>query len=423
MDIQTKKLAEGITLYMLPDEKFKNCVQGVYFNMPLRKESATGLALLPKLLTAGNAEYPDRTAISMQTEMLYGARLQVGTEKTGEIQAVSFVGDSIADRYVGEELFSSVQALLTTIITNPRTANGAFEEGVFAREKEALREDMKSVVNDKRRFALVRCSEEMCKGEPYGIRAEGMEEDLDVITAESVYTLYQKMLSEARVDIFVTGAFDPEKAQKGAENLARILGGRNASYPETTRKMPKEVQYVEDREAVQQGKLVIGYRTDIDPASDDYFALMVCNGIFGGGTASKLFNHVREKMSLCYYASSGLEKMKGLLFVQSGIEFANYNVALEAIRAQLEEIKAGNISEAEFGGTVQGIVNQLRSYKDSPSLLLGYYRRQAAQGIISDIDTAIAKISAVKPEQIPSVARRIYMDTVYFLNGLGGEAK
>ncbi len=423
MDIQTRKLAEGITLYMLPDEKFKNCVQGIYFSMPLRRETATTLALLPKILTAGNSRFADRSALNMQLETLYGARLRAGADKVGEVQVVSFVGDSIADAYAGEDLFSEMQQLLQTVICAPRIKDNAFDKEAFKREKEALREDIKGIVNDKRRYALVRCSEEMCKDEPYGIRADGREDDLDDITPESAYSLYREMLSSASVDIFVTGAFDTEKAIRGAEGLAAAIGGRGGGYPATERRKAGEVRYVEDREPVQQGKLVIGYRTEIDPASDDYYALMVYNAIFGGGTSSKLFNNVREKMSLCYYASSALERAKGLLFVQSGIEFSNYRVALDAIRAQGEEILAGNVSETEFTGAVQGLINQLRSYKDSPSLLMGYYRRQLPVGTFTDIDTAIEKILAVKPEQIPSIAHQIHMDTVYFLNGTGGDEK
>ena len=43
----------------------------------------------------------------------------------------------------------------------------------------------------------------------------------------------------------------------------------------------------------------------------EYPALVLCNAIFGGTPLSKLFLNVREKLSLCYYASSMLEKLKG----------------------------------------------------------------------------------------------------------------
>ena len=423
MDIKMKTLLEGITLYMLPDDKFKNAVEGIYFTFPLKKETATGLALLPKILTAGNSRYSGRSAITLKTEELYGARVQCGTEKQGESQVVSFVGDSISDRYAGEALYGEVDGLLKTIILEPQMQNGAFPAEIFAREKEGLREDIKSIINDKRRYALLRCSEEMCKNEPYGIRADGTEEDLDRLSSEGVYALYKELLKTAKVDIFVVGAFSPEIAEQRAAEFAAALGARKADYPETTRKKAEEVRFVEDKENVQQGKLVIGYRTDVDPKIPEYYALMVYNAIFGGGTASKLFNNVREKMSLCYYASSGLEKAKGLMFVQSGIEFSKYDVALEAIRKEAEEIRKGNISDAEFYGSVQGIVNQLRSYKDSPGQLLAYYRRQLPFGNLCDIEEIIGKLQAVSKAEVQKVAEKVRMDTVYFLNGTGGDAK
>ncbi len=415
MAIQGTKIAEGINLYTILDNKFKNCLQGVFFSMPLKKETATTLALLPKLLTAANETFEDRTALHAKLETLYGARLKASAEKNGEMQVISFVGDTIADVFAGENLFSQMQTLLQDVLLNPK--NNAFSQEVLDREKEALREDIRGVVNDKRRYALIRCAEEMCKDEPYGIRTDGEEENLDAITTESAWAVYREMLATARVDIFVTGAFDLKMAEAGARKLAAALGGRKASYPETIRRLPGAIKTVEEIRDVSQGKLVIGYRTDVDSASDEYSALMMYNGIFGGGTSSKLFNHVREEMSLCYYASSGLERLKGLLFVQSGIEISKYKVALDAILAQEEEIRKGNITEAEFSGTAQGIINQLRSYKASPGLLMGYYRRQVALPEITDIDTAIENIKKVTPEDVQRISRKVKMDTVYFLKG------
>lgn len=423
MDAKTRKLTEGINLYLMPDHKFKNCVLGIYFGMPLRRETATGLALLPKLLTAGNSVYKGRSALNMELENLYGARLSANSEKVGETQVISFSGDVIQDRYAGEKLFEKLEALLETVIFAPDTEGEGFKSTVFEREKEALREDIRSIVNDKRRYALVRCTEEMCKDEPYGISADGEEAQLTMCTPENTFALYKEMLQKASVDIFVCGAFDEAAACRSLEKFSNRLGGRTVCTQKAIVRVPDTVQYKEDREPVQQGKLVIGYRTDVDPTSEDWYTLLVYNAVFGGGTSSKLFNNVREKMSLCYYASSSLERAKGLMLVQSGIEFDKYEVALSAIRAESEAILNGEISEAEFCGAVQGILNQLRSYKDSPALLVGYLRRQIMAGGISDIDAVIEKIKAVSPEQISQIAKKVHMDTVYFLNGVEGGAK
>ena len=57
---------------------------------------------------------------------------------------------------------------------------------------------------------------------------------------------------------------------------------------------------------ITQAKLVIGLRSGMTHAEDDYFAFRVMTDIFGGGPYSRLFLNVREKMSLCYYCSARL---------------------------------------------------------------------------------------------------------------------
>ncbi len=77
-----------------------------------------------------------------------------------------------------------------------------------------------------------------------------------------------------------------------------------------------------------QGKLNIGFRTNIIYGDTDYFAFQVFNGLFGGFPHSKLFINVREKASLAYYASSCLESHKGLMIVITGIETKNYEQSI-----------------------------------------------------------------------------------------------
>ena len=91
-----------------------------------------------------------------------------------------------------------------------------------------------------------------------------------------------------------------------------------------------------------QGKLALGFRTGGSSIwEDDYPALMMLNALYGGTTTSKLFLNVREKRSLCYYASSQLEKLKGLMLVSSGVEFDKKQEAQDEILAQLENCRQG----------------------------------------------------------------------------------
>src|SRR5690625_7611044 len=66
-----------------------------------------------------------------------------------------------------------------------------------------------------------------------------------------------------------------------------------------------EPQVIIEKQDIQQAKLHLGYRTNSTYQDDDYHALQVFNGVFGGFPSSKLFINVREKNSLAYYAEIG----------------------------------------------------------------------------------------------------------------------
>lgn len=166
-----------------------------------------------------------------------------------------------------------------------------------------------------------------------------------------------------------------------------------------------------------QGKLTLGFRTNVDPRSEDFYALAVCNGIFGAGAHSKLFQNVREKNSLAYYAASRLERMKGLLIAYSGIEIENRERAQDLILKQLAAIQAGNITPEEFDATIKMFENSFYSYKDTIFSIMDFHIGQNLLDKNLEIDDFIDKIRAVRLEDVVRVSRGIVLDTVYFLTG------
>ena len=182
-----------------------------------------------------------------------------------------------------------------------------------------------------------------------------------------------------------------------------------------------EPRYVEDQLDVTQGKLAMGFRTGgITCWEEDYPALTVLNALFGGTTMSRLFLNVREKLSLCYYASSTLEKMKGLLLVSSGTEFDKYDTARKEILAQLESIRRGEIEDWELEGTRSILINGHRSTLDDQGRLEEFWLGQSAAGLDIGIEELVEGIRRVTREQVAAAAQKLELDTIYFLRGREG---
>ena len=162
-----------------------------------------------------------------------------------------------------------------------------------------------------------------------------------------------------------------------------------------------------------QGLLGVGF--PVGP--HDRVAAFVMHTMFGGTSNAKLFLNVREKLGLCYYASSAYHRSKGLVTVSSGIEFENYQKSLDEIQAQLEAMKTGDWEDWELTGARSCIENGHRSIDDSAGRLEDFYMGQIATGQHNTPQELMDAALAVTPERIMAAARSVSLDTVYFLTG------
>jgi len=417
LEIIRKKLAEGVYLTFHPARKFKTSLLSAQFVTPLRWETASACALLPAVLRRGTVTFPDMGALSARLDRLYGARIDYTVRKKGENQCVGFVASLIDDSYApgGERLLEPVAALLGELICDPATERGRFAPAYFDSEKENLIDAIRSQINDKRDYADNRLLREMCAGEAYGIPRLGDEQSAERIQPPRLYELYRRLLGSARLELFYSGSAGPERVEQALRSAFSALPRENVQDIVTARPHAarKEVYQVSEALDVTQGKLGMGFAC----GSGDHTALLVGNTLFGGSSNSKLFLNVREKLSLCYYASSVYHRQKGMITVSSGIEFENYQKAFDEIAVQLEAVQQGRLEDWELEGARSTLLNAYASMGDSQGKLENFYLGQAATGNSETPEEMAAAVREVSPERIFGAMKTVSLDTVYFLRG------
>ena len=414
MEVTRTKLAEGVYLTYLPAQKFKTSLLSAQFVTPLREETASAYALLPSVLRRGTVSCPDMGSLSARLDELYGARIETTVRKKGENQCVGFVASLIDDSFApgGEKLLEPVAELLGELICDPVTERGRFVPSYFESEKTNLLDAIRSLVNDKRDYADSRLLREMCAGEPYGIPRLGGEAGAESVQPKQLYALYQELISTARLELIYSGSAPQRRVEQALLSALAALPREQvrdiALYPAR-----QEVLRVEESLDVTQGKLGMGFAC----GSDDYAAMMVGNPLFGGSSNSKLFMNVREKLSLCYYASSLYHRQKRLITVSSGIEFQNFQRAYDEILAQLEAVKNGKLEDWEMEGAQSTLLNAYASMEDSQGKLENFYLGQAATGQSETPEELADQVREVTGERVHRAMETVRLDTVYFLRG------
>lgn len=417
---QALKIASfnGIDIYKISTGKFKTSSINFFFQDNLTRENVTKNALLPAVMRRGCAAYPTFKDIAMQLEKLYGASFDCGVTKKGDRHIIQFYTEFLSQQFIpdGTDSFTAAFDLLFNIITRPAFENGRFKEDYLAQEKDKLRMLIESRVNDKMQYSVERCLEEVCKNEPYGIYDYGFVEDLEAISSEELANHYMEVLQTYPLQVYLAGSISDKQVEAVVERLSKMV--RRDFKPLCcgfSKMQSAEVRHVTETMSITQGKLCLGFRTNIAPDSKDFQTLMVYNGILGGGIHSKLFRNVREKASLAYYAYSRLEKFKGLMVISSGIEFKNKDKALEIILKQLDEIKNGAITEQELEATVKNMETGIKSLGDSQMNIVDFYLSQMVSGTNDNFNDVIEKVKSVTPDEVVRIASHITLDIVYFL--------
>ncbi len=274
----------------------------------------------------------------------------------------------------------------------------------------------RGTVDDKGHYAKEMCIEKMCEEEPYGIVEEGYLEDLDEITPETLYQQYQNLLSYSLVDIVVEGTMDFDRTVGFIQKYFSFPTERSFVLKnEVVAKTVETVKEYEETMDIEQGKLVMGFRTNRSIRDDDYYALLMYSVILGNGSFSKLFRVVREKYSLCYSIGTSLEKLKGIMFIQTGIDSKNKAQVMRLIQEQMKEMEMKNISEEEILQGKKLVINGFKSVKDSVMGLCDFYYFQTLHGNEKSIEEIIDSIQSVTVEEIAKVAHDIQLDTIFFL--------
>lgn len=418
MNLTRFSVADGINLHYIKDTKYKTVSVSVFLRRPLLKEEATYLALLSGVLKQGTNKLSNMKDMARYLDDLYGAAYDVSVFKMGNTHNLSFDISFLSGKYTKEPIEDKCVEFLCDLIFDSKCIDAAFDKKDVETDKINLKDDIDSVINDKRAYAAKRLRDIMCEGEIVSIPSLGYKEDVDNIDNKSLYEYYRRIIFESPMEIYVVGEID-------ADTLVNSIRRRLSSYKFNIKsvkhiyetKSVTKVKEVCEKMNITQGKLCMGFRTNVDIRDKEYFPYLVANSILGSGAHSKLFNNVREKLSLCYYVYSYYESMHGIMKIDAGIEFDKAEEAKSEIFRQIEMTKKGEFSEDEFKAAKEFLVDRFKKYTDSPSTIKQHLYSSVISGVDYSIDEAVARIRSVTREQAIDAFKNTELDTVYFLMG------
>lgn len=414
------EIANGVKFNYIETGKFKTNYISFNFIAPLDRERSCFNALLCSVLMRGTEKYPDQSSINKRLQYLYSGEIAARNDKAGEYQIFGLKANMLDNRYTRDtDVTEGMTDILCELIFKPYLESGIFSFSYVEGEKINLIDAIDAEINNKTRYSMQRLNEEMFRSEVFGISKYGTKEQVKAITPAELYKAYRYALERYKIEIYFVGKCDFEKIKEKFssyfDGIKRdVISLKDASIILSS----NGVREVVDTEAVNQGKLCLGFRTGYTPKDDKYHLLQLFSEVYGGSPTSKLFMNVREKMSLCYYCRSIISQRSGSMTVASGIEVKNKQIAEDEIIAQLDAIKRCEITDEELESAKKSLKNAYMQVYDSAESMESWNMfRAMGKSECNTPSEECKKVDLVTASDIAKVASKMTLDTIYFLKG------
>lgn len=419
MHPQKITLWDSVSLNVINTDKFKTAMIFFSLRTPKIKSIAADRLLLPGILRRGTLEYPSAAQLNLELDTLYASTVEIKLSHLGKNDLLTFSAEMLDNSFVtdGTDILDGVVKIISEMILRPITEGDCFPADTVKKERANVLDSLKSEINNPKTYAAARCAELLHGEDPDSSSIAELLKNVEKADGASTYRVYKSILNNAALDIYYVGALDSEQvAGSVKKHFANFKSNATPAIPVSAERFIK-LKEVTEPFPVSQSKLSLGFRVGVCSKDEGYYAAILFNEIFGGSPASKLFMNVRERLSLCYYCSSHYDSYFGNITVSSGVDKANTELAKAEILAQLEDMKAGKISETEFSAAKLAFEHYCRQTYDYPFDIFTFYRSRGVLGVETTLEEHLKNITAVTLDEVIAIARSVTLDTVYLLEG------
>lgn len=401
-------------------DRFKSVFVTVNMLLPLKAANTGKNALLAMVLKKNNELYKTEKELERALAALYDTTIDVNVEKIDNLYNIQICMEILNGNYISKENIEKAKQILCAIICNPNITDGKFDEKTFEREKQSLIQKIAEERDDKKKYALECLRQEMFKGTEYETSALGAIETIKQITNVNLVEHYNYVINTAQVVVSAVGNLDGMETlpQEILTNICEKCGKHKVINAQDVENEFNQLEERIENQEINQSVLCIGLRAK-DVTHEDTYALMLYNAILGGTPASKLFQNVREKESLAYFAKSQYSKAKQVIYMFSGVDPVNNEKAKKVMLEQLDIINRGDVSAEEFYAAKQSLISAYTELKDSKT---GMTRNAISNEIIYgcdiEVEEIIQKLQNLKLEDVVAVAQKVKATNVFLLGGV-----
>lgn len=411
-----RQMINNLEVNTLFINKFKTISFAIVFFSEYTQKNIVLNRILGQILSTTSRNYPTKKEFSNRVYELYHTYFSMFSRNYDEtlmsVLLVTMVNPTLIQE---ENYFDDVKEFFWQSILQPNRIDGSFSQKDFNEEKKLMLTSIENMYNNKESYAYHRLIEEMAPNEIINIKPYGTKEVLNEISLSELTDYYHYLFTDCNCKGYAIGEFTDEMVNSFFAFCSFSTKNTDMKLYAHPTFLPKEIHYIEEKQDVKQGKLVLGYRTNIHYFHQYYFPMVLFDLMLTGMTTSSLFKVVREQYGLAYSIHSTVQYDAKILTIQAGIEEENKDKTVNIIQKIIQDYQ-NNVDEKLLQMAKDTLISYYTETNDDcQSLLLFQIRTDLIKKM--NIDEIIAAVNTVNTQQIKEVAKMIFLDTIYFLYG------
>ena len=250
------------------------------------------------------------------------------------------------------------------------------------------------------------------EGSPLAFDTAGYKHTVSQMTRADFLAHYDGWYDPKNVTVGVVGKISDDRSQMTellenyfSKGASRKGGGkRTFGLPEQTKPRLKVFYKKTEQAHFHLGYPAIGWE------NEDRYGLGVLSTVLGGNSSAWLFNEIREKRGLAYYAYAGADMYKetGSLSAFEGVTVGKIDEAIKVTLEQFNKMNDGKVSEMEVDRAKEYLVGKMSlDLEDSSVMANMVVRKLLLENKVETADEVMAKIKKVTREQVVRLAKAI----------------
>ena len=248
------------------------------------------------------------------------------------------------------------------------------------------------------------------KGHPLGAPILGTEKTVQAIGKSDLEAYYRTRYVPGNLVVVLAGRVEASRAFDAIERLLSRRRGRSPRTPSSpARPRPRGHVAFKPRPGLEQAHVCFGFEAP-PQTSRRRFAAALFDVALGGGMSSRLFQEVREKRGLAYSIGSAFNsyRLGGYETVSAACAPKNLTRLVDVTLRELSKLKRGGVSSRELARAKENLkCNMLLALESTVSRMSSAARQELYLGRVEPPEEILAKVEAVRPEEVDAEAARL----------------